>query len=244
MLDVLDPDAIAAAAERIGAEAGGLDGLVHNAGARSRAPGDAADRGLPPPDRAQPHRPARGHPGDAARDPHGPRPHRLDQLDRRPRRAALHRRLPRLQVRDRGGRRQSCARSSRRGGSRSSIVEPGSIDTAIWERGERERRRDRRARRGPGELYGAAIASYRKVIRDSSPRTRHPAGEGGGDGRARAAARAGRAPATWSASTRRIQARLSPLLPTPGLRLGGGAHDGPPKPGGDRRLAPILGQAD
>lgn len=37
LLDVLDPDAIAAAAERIEAEPGGLDGLVPNAGSASPA---------------------------------------------------------------------------------------------------------------------------------------------------------------------------------------------------------------
>ncbi len=47
-----------------------------------------------------------------------------------------------------------------------SIVEPGSIDTPIWTRGEREADRvAERAHPDQGDLYGKAIASYRKVTR-------------------------------------------------------------------------------
>ncbi len=47
-----------------------------------------------------------------------------------------------------------------------SIVEPGSIDTPIWERGEREADRiAERAHPDQGDLYGKAIASYRRVAK-------------------------------------------------------------------------------
>ncbi|MGB7587487.1 MAG: SDR family NAD(P)-dependent oxidoreductase [Solirubrobacterales bacterium] len=51
-----------------------------------------------------------------------------------------------------------------------SIVEPGSIDTPIWERGEREA--DAMGGRVPAreELYGRAIASYRGVIKGLAER--------------------------------------------------------------------------
>lgn len=56
-----------------------------------------------------------------------------------------------------------------------SIVEPGSIDTPIWERGERTA--DQIGERTPHreELYGKAIASYRKVVRTLAERGIPPA---------------------------------------------------------------------
>jgi NAD(P)-dependent dehydrogenase (short-subunit alcohol dehydrogenase family) len=56
-----------------------------------------------------------------------------------------------------------------------SIVEPGSIDTPIWDRGERTA--DEIGERTPHreELYGNAIASYRKVVRDLAERGIPPA---------------------------------------------------------------------
>lgn len=56
-----------------------------------------------------------------------------------------------------------------------SIVEPGSIDTPIWERGEREA--DEIGDRAPAreELYGKAIASYRRVIKSVAERGIPPA---------------------------------------------------------------------
>jgi NAD(P)-dependent dehydrogenase (short-subunit alcohol dehydrogenase family) len=55
-------------------------------------------------------------------------------------------------------------------GLRVSIVEPGSIDTPIWERGERTA--DEIGARSPQResLYGRAIENYRKVIRDTAER--------------------------------------------------------------------------
>jgi NAD(P)-dependent dehydrogenase (short-subunit alcohol dehydrogenase family) len=52
-----------------------------------------------------------------------------------------------------------------------SIVEPGSIDTPIWDRGERAA--DEVGERAPPEreaLYGKAIERYRKVMRDTAER--------------------------------------------------------------------------
>lgn len=51
-----------------------------------------------------------------------------------------------------------------------SIVEPGSIATEIWDRGEREA--DAVGERSPAreELYGKAIAGYRKVVRSVADR--------------------------------------------------------------------------
>jgi NAD(P)-dependent dehydrogenase (short-subunit alcohol dehydrogenase family) len=56
-----------------------------------------------------------------------------------------------------------------------SIVEPGSIDTPIWDRGERIA--DEIGERTPHreELYGKAIAAYRKVTRDLAKRGIPPA---------------------------------------------------------------------
>lgn len=55
-------------------------------------------------------------------------------------------------------------------GLRVSIVEPGSIDTPIWERGERTA--DEVGARSPRRelLYGKAIENYRKVIKDTAER--------------------------------------------------------------------------
>jgi NAD(P)-dependent dehydrogenase (short-subunit alcohol dehydrogenase family) len=49
-----------------------------------------------------------------------------------------------------------------------SIVEPGSIDTPIWERGERTAEEIGTPQREA--LYGKAVARYRKVIRDTAER--------------------------------------------------------------------------
>jgi len=62
----------------------------------------------------------------------------------------------------------------RRWGISVSIIEPGSIDTPIWDSGERaadEIGGDLRARE---ELYGTAIASYRKVTRNLAERGIQP----------------------------------------------------------------------
>ena len=51
-----------------------------------------------------------------------------------------------------------------------SIVEPGSIDTPIWERGEREADEIGVGTPAREELYGRAIERYRKVIRNLAER--------------------------------------------------------------------------
>jgi NAD(P)-dependent dehydrogenase (short-subunit alcohol dehydrogenase family) len=94
-----------------------------------------------------------------------------------------------------------------------SIVEPGSIDTPIWERGERTA--DRLGERSPQReaLYGQAVASYRKVVRQLAARGIAP------EKVAEAiehALTAGRPRARYLVGLdARVQARLKPLLPTP-----------------------------
>jgi NAD(P)-dependent dehydrogenase (short-subunit alcohol dehydrogenase family) len=53
-----------------------------------------------------------------------------------------------------------------------SIVEPGSIDTPIWERGERAA--DELVTPEREALYGEAVARYRKVVRDTAERGINP----------------------------------------------------------------------
>ena len=49
-------------------------------------------------------------------------------------------------------------------------VEPGSIDTPIWQRGEASADETLAGSPRMRELYGAAIERYRKVIRDTAER--------------------------------------------------------------------------
>jgi NAD(P)-dependent dehydrogenase (short-subunit alcohol dehydrogenase family) len=59
----------------------------------------------------------------------------------------------------------------RRWGISVSIVEPGSIDTPIWDRGERAADAvGKRATDGHETLYGKAIESYRKVVKETAER--------------------------------------------------------------------------
>jgi NAD(P)-dependent dehydrogenase (short-subunit alcohol dehydrogenase family) len=51
-----------------------------------------------------------------------------------------------------------------------SIIEPGSIDTPIWERGEREAELAGAAVEAREELYGRAIERYREVLRRTAAR--------------------------------------------------------------------------
>ena len=49
------------------------------------------------------------------------------------------------------------------------VVEPGSIDTPIWERGERNADEiEARAHPRPGGLYGEAIARFREVVEEAA----------------------------------------------------------------------------
>ena len=94
-----------------------------------------------------------------------------------------------------------------------SIVEPGSIDTPIWERGEQTA--DEVGSRSPQReaLYGRAIERYRKVIRETAERGIPPE---------KLAATIERALTSRRPRARylvgidaKVQARLKPLLPTP-----------------------------
>jgi NAD(P)-dependent dehydrogenase (short-subunit alcohol dehydrogenase family) len=94
-----------------------------------------------------------------------------------------------------------------------SIVEPGSIDTPIWERGERTA--EEVGGRSPQReaLYGKAIESYRKVIKETAERGIPP------DKVARVVEHAlgARRPRSryLVGIDARVQARIRPLIPTP-----------------------------
>ena len=95
-----------------------------------------------------------------------------------------------------------------------SIVEPGSIDTPIWERGEREADEiGERAHSDQEALYGKAIAGYRKVVKNLAERGIPPEKVAEVD-----RARAERAPAAH------------PLPGRPRRQDPGAAEDRPPDP--------------
>jgi NAD(P)-dependent dehydrogenase (short-subunit alcohol dehydrogenase family) len=172
MLDVTDAGQIAAAAERIGAAVGeaGLDGLVNNAGVAIPSPLET----LPIDDFK-----------------------RQIDVNLTGQVAVTQALLP--QIRDAGGRivfissiggriafpftgayhaakfgveavADAFRRELHRWGISVSVIEPGSIATPIWDRGEREA--DEIGERSPAreELYGKAIARYRKVTRNTAKR--------------------------------------------------------------------------
>ena len=95
------------------------------------------------------------------------------------------------------------------------IVEPGSIDTPIWERGERSD--DEIADRSPQReaLYGKAIERYRKVVRSTAERGIPPEKVA----RAVEHALSARRPRSryLIGLDAKLQARLKPLVPTPVL---------------------------
>ena len=99
-------------------------------------------------------------------------------------------------------------------GLRVSIVEPGSIDTPIWERGERTA--DEVGARSPQHresLYGKAIENYRKLIRETAERGIPP------EKVAKVvehALSAGRPRSRYLVGLdAKVQARIRPLVPTP-----------------------------
>ncbi len=108
-------------------------------------------------------------------------------------------------------------------GIRVAIVEPGSIDTPIWERGQR-------AADGIGRrAAGIALRRGDRALPEGRPadrRTRDPAGEGGGADRARAQRRA---PPHALPGRARRQAAGTPAAADPDPPLGPdrGARDGP-----------------
>lgn len=94
-----------------------------------------------------------------------------------------------------------------------SIVEPGSIDTPIWERGERSA--DEVGARSPQReaLYGRAIENYRKVVKDTAERGIPPEKVA----RVIEHALSARRPRSryLVGLDAKVQARLKPLIPTP-----------------------------
>jgi NAD(P)-dependent dehydrogenase (short-subunit alcohol dehydrogenase family) len=98
-------------------------------------------------------------------------------------------------------------------GLRVSIVEPGSIDTPIWDRGERTA--DEIGGRSPQReaLYGRAIERYREVVRQTAERGISP------EKVARTVEHALDSPRPRTrylvGIDAKLQARLRPLIPTP-----------------------------
>ncbi|HTT93096.1 MAG TPA: SDR family oxidoreductase [Solirubrobacterales bacterium] len=214
MLDVTDAGAIAAAAERIGAEPGGLDGLVDNAGGAVAGPLEA----LPIEDFR-----------------------RQIELNLTAQLAVTQAMLPAIRtargrivmVSSVGGRvalpitgayhaakfgleaiGDSLRQELAPWGIRVVLIEPGSIDTPIWSRGEEDAERifeDAPPRMR--ELYAATIERYRQVIRETAER---------GIPAEKVAARIQHALETRRPRARyligidaQVMARLKPLVPTP-----------------------------
>jgi NAD(P)-dependent dehydrogenase (short-subunit alcohol dehydrogenase family) len=95
-----------------------------------------------------------------------------------------------------------------------SIVEPGSIDTPIWERGERNAEEiEARAHPDQDALYGQAIESFRKVVRDLAERGIPPEKVAKAIEHALSASR----PRSryLVGLDAKLQARIKPLIPTP-----------------------------
>lgn len=98
-------------------------------------------------------------------------------------------------------------------GLRVAIVEPGSIDTPIWERGQRKATEIEAKAPKTDLLYGAAIEKFRKLIQDTAERGIPP------EKVAKAIAHAleSNHPRTryLVGLDAKVQARLKPLIPTP-----------------------------
>ena len=94
-----------------------------------------------------------------------------------------------------------------------SIVEPGSIDTPIWERGEQEgsaiEARDSGAQ---AQLYGQAIEGFRRAVRKTAERGIPPEKVAAAIEHALTAARP--RPRYLVGTDAKVQARLAPLIPT------------------------------
>jgi NAD(P)-dependent dehydrogenase (short-subunit alcohol dehydrogenase family) len=98
-------------------------------------------------------------------------------------------------------------------GLKVAIVEPGSIDTPIWERGQRKAEDVEAKAPKTNLLYGAALDKFRKVIEDTAERGIPP------EKVAKAIAHALESPRPKSrylvGLDAQVQARLQPLIPTP-----------------------------
>lgn len=214
ILDITDPEAIAAAAERIGAEPGGLDGLVDNAGNAVAGPLEV----LPIEDfRRQvelnliaqvavtqammgPLRTARG------------RIVMVSSMGGRvalPLTGAYHAAKFGLEAVG-----DSLRQELAPWGIKVVLIEPGSIDTPIWKSGQDEAEDLlERAPKGMRELYGATIDRYRKVVQDTAER---------GIPAEKVAAKIQHALEARRPRSRyligidaQVMARLKPLVPTP-----------------------------
>jgi NAD(P)-dependent dehydrogenase (short-subunit alcohol dehydrogenase family) len=170
LLDVTDAEAIAAAAERVGAESGGLDGLVDNAGGAVAGPLE----GLPIEDfRRQIElnltaqlavtqamlpaiRTARGRVVMVSS---------MGGLVALPLTGAYHAAKFGLEAVG-----DSLRQELAPWGIRVVLIEPGSIDTPIWKSGQEDA--DEILERSPRmrELYGATVERYRKVVQDTAER--------------------------------------------------------------------------
>jgi NAD(P)-dependent dehydrogenase (short-subunit alcohol dehydrogenase family) len=234
MLDVLDPEAIAAAAERVGAEPGGLDGLVDNAGAAVAGPLEAlpiedfrrqvelnltaqlaVTQAMLPAIRA-----ARG------------RVVLISSVGGRvalPMTGAYHAAKFGLE-----GLGDSLRQELAPWGIKVVLVEPGSIDTPIWSRGEEDAERIfAKAPPRMRELYEAMVERYRQVVRDTAERGVPPE---------KVAARIEHALTTGRPRARflvgldaQVMARARTVLPTPLLdRLVARAMAFPKPPDADR----------
>ena len=214
-LDITEAEQIAAASERIAAEvAGGLDGLVNNAGVAIPGPLET----LPIDDfRRQLEVNLTGHVAmtQAVLDPIRQARGRIvfiSSIGGRiafPMTGAYH--AAKFGIEAAG---DVFRQELRSWGISVSIVEPGSIDTPIWERGERNA--DEVNERTPPKqeaLYGKAIERYRKVVRQTAERGIAPD---------KVAAAIEHALSDKRPRTRylvgidaKVQARLKPLIPTP-----------------------------
>jgi NAD(P)-dependent dehydrogenase (short-subunit alcohol dehydrogenase family) len=213
LLDVTDPEAIAAAATRVDSGPGGLDGLVDNAGVA-----------VPGPLETMPIEDFR----------------RQIELNLTAQLAVTQAMLPAIRtargrivlITSLGGRvalpftgayhaakfgleavGDSLRQELAPWGIRVVIVEPGSIDTPIWASGEASADTSLAGSPRMQELYGAAIDRYRKVIRDTAERGIPPE---------KVAAKVHHALESRRPRTRylvgidaQVQGRLMPLLPTP-----------------------------
>jgi NAD(P)-dependent dehydrogenase (short-subunit alcohol dehydrogenase family) len=97
-------------------------------------------------------------------------------------------------------------------GLKVSIIEPGSIDTPIWERGQRKAEDVEAKSPRTNLLYGAAIEKFKKVIEDTAERGIPPAKV------AKAISHALESPRPKArylvGLDAKVQARLQPLIPT------------------------------
>ncbi|HET7507483.1 MAG TPA: SDR family oxidoreductase [Solirubrobacterales bacterium] len=97
-------------------------------------------------------------------------------------------------------------------GLKVAIIEPGSIDTPIWERGQRKAEDVEAKAPKTNQLYGAALDKFRKVIEDTAERGIPP------EKVAKAISHALESPRPKSrylvGLDAKVQARLKPFIPT------------------------------